>query len=186
LDKNVCFVRSLFIFGNGRHLWSKITMSNGATHFKISIASTIAAVTVVYSFEENLALPVLIGCAWATIVTPDMDVDGGMYSMYLLRRNSRFASNAFKLFWTPYAKLFKHRGVSHLPFIGTATRFAPVLAALFLFSQFVIPIDWLFQVGVFIGASYIDCFHILADEISSWFKKVKRKLMKFLPFAKMV
>ncbi len=63
----------------------------------------------------------------------------------------------------PYSLIFSHRGISHLPIIGTLTRVAWLLAIFWLFSMpiWTMPFFW-FAVG---GLAFADLCHILLDYV---------------------
>lgn len=70
----------------------------------------------------NLAMAgnVLLGEAIGLLLTPDIDQIGRT------REENRFGPlrPVWQVMWYPYALAFKHRGVSHWPIVGTATRAA--------------------------------------------------------------
>lgn len=63
----------------------------------------------------------------------------------------------------PYSWLFRHRGISHMPVIGTLTRVLWIAGLCYLFSIpfFTTPLIW-FMIG---GLAISDLFHILLDQI---------------------
>jgi uncharacterized metal-binding protein len=80
-----------------------------------------------------------------------------------LARNIRLFSvkGLLTLPFRPYSYLFRHRGISHMPIIGTLTR---VIWLLLIFS---IPFDWnqpalWFALG---GLAVADLFHVLLDQL---------------------
>lgn len=97
--------------------------------------------------------------------------------------------------WKPYAKLFRHRGVSHWPLIGTLTRLAYILSppvtlwvavelAIWwhgiVFPRLVLPL-WVgqFIVAVFVGLCLSDLLHWVADrKLFTHFKRRGRATRK--------
>jgi len=55
-----------------------------------------------------------------------------------------------KVFWGPYRKIFKHRGASHLPIVGTLTRL--------LYVFFVVMFIYFVLIGIMSFANYSDYF----------------------------
>jgi len=108
------------------------------------------------------------------LLSPDMDLNTSdpMKNWGVLR-----------LLWRPYANLFKHRGVSHIPILGTLTRVMYILLLVYAICAMA---NALFEMGwelsiknlkevdqrVIIwglcGLCLPDLFHILADRV---FKK---------------
>ena len=65
------------------------------------------------AFDEVLVLGA--GFAFGSLfLSPDLDLNRGS------RAQKRWG--IFRVFWLPYAWLFAHRGVSHMPVLGTVTR----------------------------------------------------------------
>ncbi|MCX7989999.1 MAG: metal-binding protein [Aquificaceae bacterium] len=101
----------------------------------------------------------------------------------------------FSLLWRPYQHLSKHRGLSHIPLLGTSVRLG-YLTLLFLFSYFVLlgfsqkyapglkellllldPLEflsslaekeWVFYFALGVVAS--ELFHVALDLLTSFFK----------------
>ena len=57
------------------------------------------------------------------LLSPDLDL-----------KDNASAKNwgLFRLFWRPYAALFKHRGISHAPIVGTLTRILYMVAVIYV------------------------------------------------------
>ncbi|MCZ6632779.1 MAG: metal-binding protein [bacterium] len=105
------------------------------------------------------------------LLTPDMDLatSDPMANWGLLR-----------FLWRPYAHLFKHRGISHMPIVGTLTRVAYILVLVYVISAVAnvfLDLKWkmsledlgridrpsvLWALG---GLCLPDLFHILADRM---------------------
>jgi uncharacterized metal-binding protein len=112
--------------------------------------------------EQLLAVS---GILTGVVITPDMDLA------------ENFSGEPF---WYLYGRLFKHRGVSHWPVVGTLTRIAYT-------AVFLVPFIWLFGYGWWLvlqirtgfffvwlaGLSAADTLHYLLDITVT---KVKRAL----------
>lgn len=78
------------------------------------------------------------GCLVNLVLTPDLDLNGSKPGAKLLSSITPMLGLAHNLYWYPYGLLFKHRGVSHWPFIGTATRllyFVPLWPVLWYYGD---------------------------------------------------
>jgi len=93
--------------------------------YAFALASAVTAGAAV-----GLASPSAALGAWAGwLVTPDIDVDHRTYEERRIRRALGPVGVVWQMLWCPYALLFRHRGVSHWPVVGTLTR-AGYLAAI--------------------------------------------------------
>ncbi len=108
------------------------------------------------------------------LFSPDMDLarSEAMYNWGLLR-----------LLWYPYAKFLRHRGLSHIPILGTLSRvvyllimayFGVFLANLTLgfnwqlsISDLLHQIDRTLFASALLGLFLPDLFHILADRLTA-------------------
>ncbi|MEM8967257.1 MAG: DUF2227 family putative metal-binding protein [Bacteroidota bacterium] len=63
-----------------------------------------------------------IGCFFGIFMSPDLDMRQHTVSETTLLRWSLGVGYLWIFLWYPYAMLFRHRGISHTPLIGTATR----------------------------------------------------------------
>ena len=57
------------------------------------------------------------------LLSPDMD---------LAQSDPMSNWGLFRFLWRPYAHLFKHRGISHMPVVGTLTRVLYLLVMLYM------------------------------------------------------
>ena len=105
------------------------------------------------------------------LLSPDMDLNTSdpMKNWGVLR-----------LLWRPYANVFKHRGLSHMPIVGTLTRVVYILIVVYALSAVAnafLDLGWKMSLddlkkidrnsvfwGVF-GLCLPDLFHILADRL---------------------
>jgi uncharacterized metal-binding protein len=95
----------------------------------VAVAAPLATLALGGSVAEALAL--CAGCAAGTLITPDLDVGGQVYSQRVARalagRNRPagcLIGAAWLLLWWPYARLIpRHRHpLSHWPLLGTLGR----------------------------------------------------------------
>ena len=152
-------------------------MPSGKVHVAITLSTlsgVIAPWVLVNAGGNEYAY--IAGCATGVLITPDLDVNGGMYSHYLIRKVSRPAQFLWRLFWTPYALLVPHRHlVSHFPLIGTMVRIgyiflvinlvafcSSLLLGLFA-SDAVSRIYWIWDWSFFFGLAHVDALHWAAD-----------------------
>ena len=111
----------------------------GKQHTRVNLAG--ASIITIGSIITGqwLLLVSVTGVLYSILVSPDSDVDAGYISHYYIRKvfgriGDWYWSNLRK----PYAKNFKHRGVSHIPVIGTLTRLSYILAPA---SIYILPMD---------------------------------------------
>ena len=94
------------------------------------------------------------------LMTPDLDVNGTTFEEYRLYKIFWPIGFVWQNFWAPYGLMFKHRGWSHTPFIGTLTRIAYILGVLicgsFLANQMIVIFD--FKTNVEFSASFATVF----------------------------
>lgn len=169
-------------------------MSSGKTHAAAAKVMMIPiAAASAYLFSQGYAeasVGVIAGGIAAIFVTPDADVDGVSEEELRWFRINPILGHMWHLFWYAYGKLFKHRGISHVPFVGTATRILYIAVLITLLQLlFVIvfgPTNFtgadlyisliynnfkFFCRGVFISWSFQDFIHIIFDICSTWLKR---------------
>lgn len=149
-------------------------MPSGRTH---TLASTVLAAglstTYVYWGEQSLWAG--LGCALGSVIGPDLDVDNGSMSMYIVRNLlGRPAGFVWRWFWYPYAKIMPHRSFfSHFPVVSTSLRLIyllllPALAA-WWFGWGIEYHSWMLP--VFVGLCVSDTAHAIMDAISTLVKR---------------
>lgn len=159
-------------------------MPSGKTHTRIDLLMLVLLIGGAAYFREPLsgafgrdglveygAIFVVAYLCGSFLLSPDMDLhtSNPMKNWGLLR-----------LLWRPYAGLFKHRGISHMPVVGTLTR---LLYLLLLVYGIVAVVNVLFDLGwkmalrdlewidrsaliwALCGLCLPDLFHILADRL---------------------
>lgn len=106
-------------------------MASGATHkaVTIGIAFGVAGVGVGLGYTAS-AIAASAGCLFGLWCQPDRD---------------HVANKSLVWYW--YSRVFKHRGISHLPLVGTCTRLA------YLSTPFLLAWAWLEGVIWLTGAS---------------------------------
>ena len=163
-------------------------MASGRTH---DIVNLLVLPPAVYFLQPNDFFGFTAGYLVGTFfLTPDNDI-------YLSKPNKRW--NILKIVWYPYTKIFKHRGVSHIPIYGTVFKIL-YLSAIFLLI--LIGFKYLFEeiypekrfffnlndikslflnqftLSFFLGIVLAEIVHIFTDIIYSTFKKVLPKRRK--------
>jgi len=106
------------------------------------------------------------GLLLGMLVGPDLDVDHGNVSYFYMRRIGALLGLAWRLLWWPYSKMAKHRGLSHYPLIGTATRVWYIWVIAWLLSMvlhFKLPAPDAHFWHAFAGLVVADLGHIAAD-----------------------
>ena len=158
-------------------------MASGRTHDIVNLSFLPVAV---YYLKPQDFLGFTAGYLVGTfLLSPDLDL-----------RNSKPARRwkLFKLFWYPYTKIFKHRGVSHIPILGSIIRLFyvsflmvfPLVVYLFINNPAKLDdirydvldktIFWLknpFIISFFIGIVLSEIVHVITDMIYSTMKKLR-------------
>jgi uncharacterized metal-binding protein len=164
-------------------------LASGRTH---EIVNLIVLPPAVYYLQPSDFVSFTAGYLVGTFfLTPDNDI-------YLSKPNKRW--KILKIIWIPYTKIFKHRGVSHIPLYGTVFKII-YLSIMFFFILFTFKyifsyiypdkqiitfnIDSLkdfvstpFVFSFFVGMVLAELVHIFTDIIYSNFKKLLPKRRK--------
>lgn len=104
-------------------------MSDGATHFKASVAASCVVAPVAFVFLQNdVAIAVTIGSVVGWFVTPDVrDIQRKTFPSFKLSTIPLVGGVVellFLIFWFPLALALPHRSkLSHFPFLGTFVAF---------------------------------------------------------------
>lgn len=160
-------------------------MPNGATHSKATFicALTLPSTLYIASGSPEKAFMLFAGCAAGLLVTPDLDVDGGNYSAYILKVvGGEVASKVWVFLWSPYSKLMPHRSPwSHSPILSTAIRmlYVAVLMAPLLFASYLVSglntvtlrEELLQFIPFFAGLAIVDTLHIVMDVTTTTIKR---------------
>ena len=106
------------------------------------------------------------------LLSPDLDLG---------RSDPTYNWGIFRLIWLPYSSLFKHRGLSHNPFLGPLTQILYLLAVLYVVLALVnalfemgwkmslarlSPFDWALGASALGGLWIPNLWHILADRLT--------------------
>ena len=94
-----------------------------------------------YYYAPEAVAPVLIGATIGAFITPDADVDHKTKPEDVLRQIPVLGI-VFQTAWYPYALLHRHRGVSHVPVIGTLGRMAYSLLVILCLLLFWCGLVW--------------------------------------------
>lgn len=144
----------------------------GSQHTKLTLAITAVSfpALLVYGISLPDSIRASAGIALTVMVGPDLDVDKGNISIEYIRRILPPLAWAWRLFWLPYGKIMAHRGPSHIPVIGTASRVIYVL--LFVWAIQAVLYQPPFIPGrdhfvIMAGMAAGDFFHATADLIST-------------------
>ena len=157
-------------------------MPSGKTHTRIDLFLLVVILAAAAYFWGGLAgffgrdemaeyaMAFVVAYLFGTfLLSPDMDLNtsGPMKNWGVLR-----------LLWRPYAHLFKHRGISHMPIVGTLTRVLYIFIVLYVLSAVAnafLDLGWKMSVDdlkkvdrnlilwTLAGLCLPDLFHIVAD-----------------------
>lgn len=105
-------------------------MADGKTHAMVAGAGVLigagVGVLCVNAGLPEYGAAIVAGAIMGFLLTPDLDLEGLTEEEKRLRKIPIFGF-LWQWFWYGYAMLFDHRGLSHKPVIGTATRLAYLL-----------------------------------------------------------
>lgn len=153
-------------------------MPSGRVHAAASAAVTVATIIAMPWLVRELgafALTSPLGCVTGVLVSPDLDVDGGNESDFIIRRKlGCLPALLWRAFWTPYAKLVPHRSpVSHFPVLGTLVRVGYMTTPLLLTAwalnanlASLPPAVWLALRGWLTGLILVDALHAVMDALT--------------------
>ena len=159
-------------------------MPSGRTHTRIDLFMLAALLGLGAYFWEPLAgyferdalvessvVFVLAYLFGTFLLSPDMD---------LARSHPMSNWGLLRFVWRPYALLFKHRGISHVPIVGTLTRVLYLLAMVYILSAVgnlcfdlgwrmsirdLRRVDWTGVTWALCGLFLPDLFHLLVDRM---------------------
>lgn len=152
-------------------------MPSGKTHFRIEVLFLVLCIGffIGYDYSDYVDLnEILLGicgyCFAMFFFSPDLD----LFASKTVRR-----WGVFRFIWRPYAVLFRHRGISHSIFFGSASRviyLAVIVYATFtfvgMFLQETTNIEWksILQIiqnpiwlSFFAGIWLNDTIHVVLD-----------------------
>ena len=155
-------------------------MASGKTHEQAALTTLAVGGAVAYFTASETAWYAVAGLLAGTLVTPDIDMDTRTRE----ERRWKYVPAigpllkiGFWLFWLPYAKMFAHRGLSHVPIIGTVSRILYALVVLWIFmvvigwnsshelhNRIQVPMAWPFIYGWILQ----DNVHLLLDAKKAW------------------
>lgn len=161
---------------------------NGKAHgIATKIATPAVGLAVGYATGDvGLAIAAALGTALGLIIDPDMDCNSTLAQMNASRWRMmqlwRPVGYLWFALWYPYGVSFSHRGVSHTPIIGTATRllylaiFPSMLAVILaaagvdVASPLAAAADWVarhnnYFIVAIIGLSLSDIIHWVMDKV---------------------
>ena len=105
------------------------------------------------------------------LLSPDMD---------LAKSDPMSNWGLLRFVWRPHVQVFKHRGISHVPVLGTLTRVLYLLAMIYILSAVasacfdlrwrlsfrdLLDVDWTGVLWGLCGLCLPDLFHVLADRV---------------------
>lgn len=101
-------------------------MASGRTHARIAATGVACAIVashyIAVSLGGDVAAGIVVGAVAGWLVTPDIDHHYRTHEERRIRRRLPVLGRLWQAYWAPYAVLLEHRGISHAPVIGTATR----------------------------------------------------------------
>lgn len=114
-------------------------MPSGLAHRRISAVVLVLVLYLTFTFYDSLILwlgpdptfeYLLLFClaffCGTVLLSPDLD---------LIDSDPAKSWGIARFIWRPYARLFKHRGVSHMPVVGTLTRIVYLSLILYVLAM---------------------------------------------------
>ena len=160
-------------------------MPSGRTHRRIDLIALGALIAVAIFFQSALTRQfgqdrafeyclVFVGTYLfsTSLLSPDLDLG---------RSEPTNNWGLFRSVWLPYSALFKHRGVSHSPFLGPLVRILYLAAFIYILLAFLNTLldmgwkmsiaqlthfNWAFAVSALGGLWVPNLLHILVDRLS--------------------
>lgn len=154
-------------------------MADGRTHFISNVIMGIGVALLVHRNMPSATPYVITGLTIATIITPDMDLEGTTYTERAVRKIPLIGT-IWQVQWYLYTLWWRHRGYSHNLFLGTIGRafwlIGIIIFAIIVYSGFVhVILNELFLLNIvlpnisyFIGknVAYINCILLI---IIGWY-----------------
>lgn len=157
-------------------------MASGKTHAAIAkVTAHLSAVTLLYP-ESPTKAAISFGMLMGILITPDLDHHKKTYEETRLLKFNKKVGQLWMWYTKPYAKIFKHRGMSHWLIVGTLTRviwLLPLLLPLYFYLRLALPSEFGdLTIYVISGWAFQDAIHIITDIVSSWWKRIKKKPLR--------
>ena len=137
-------------------------MPNKSTH-DVGIVIMVAGTTftgIWNNWNFTTVLFIVLGMFLGVFITPDLDLYDNCKGSF------------WCWFWKFYGKMFRHRGISHTPIIGTITRiiYAGIFPAIYIIRNDVV-LPWKVVGLIFLGLCLSDILHVTMDRISTRMKR---------------
>ena len=143
-------------------------MGSGRAHSVASLVAAVPAGVAAWYFTADIAgaLAVTAGCACGAILGPDADIAGLTEGEKIVIHRLPILGWLWAAYWWVYGKLLPHRGLSHIPILGTGTR----LLYLWLFYALLalwqgwplLPPTWFWPLAA--GLACSDILHWIMDK----------------------
>ena len=144
----------------------------GKVHATASIALAVpcAVAATLYTSDLLAGIGAGMGCLAGSVISPDLDQESISHGEWQIVKRTYGMGFLFLMWWYPYALAHKHRGISHLPIVGTLGRVIYLLAP-FLILALVLgadpttipePVRWA-AMWAFWGLAVSDGAHFLMD-----------------------
>ncbi len=131
-------------------------MALGKTHELINIS---VLPFFIFLIPENFILPFFSGYIFGTFfMSPDIDIPQS-------RASRRW--RMLRCLWYPYQALFKHRGISHIPVIGTLTRLLYIIFLVTFLYFVIIGILGFIDKNLSLMIASVDIFGIMNEILRS-------------------
>jgi uncharacterized metal-binding protein len=109
-------------------------MSSGVVHERIALLVEAGLLSSLALLPLEMSIGLLAGGVVGVLITPDIDHHATTREESRWYNRSIVLGRAWQIFWSPYPILFRHRGWSHTPVIGTLTRALLIFVQVYILS----------------------------------------------------
>lgn len=146
--------------------WCGPTVADGKAHAGIAGLNVAISVPLALylrpEYGDPVAAGVVVGAMAGYVMTPDLDLPTKTHEERRMIRRFGFLGRLWLAYWSPYSWILSHRGLSHWPVIGTATRAVYAFWWLGWFGYLEL-IDPAFLWAAFWAWCAQDLYHLAAD-----------------------
>lgn len=117
------------------------------------------SIALITYYQQVELVGLFIGAILGHLITPDIDHHWTTYEEHRMYKINRALGFLWQWYWAPYQWVFKHRGLSHVLFLGTLTRFTYVL----WYPLSAYPEYYLVYIYVYVTWFIQDYIHLILD-----------------------
>lgn len=174
-------------------------MADGKSHSRYGVAGIAIAAGIsglcIYNNNYELAGGIFVGSILGWLMPPDLDLPQRTYDEHRIINLNPIAGTIWVGFWASYGQVFKHRGISHTPVIGTLTRVFWLFRHMIAYIFVTIILSWTglltisdeinlpsistsILLGIFLGWVFQDFIHLSLDGVLFGLNAPRRKFAR--------